>query len=387
MTPDHSPPPPPPRRLPGAPAGLSRRRFSLAAVAAPLLAGALGACGYGSQRPDSAAEEPAAGSGPALSVDELRIGYFANITHGTALVGLAPNGAIREELGGTAFAPQVFNAGPSAIEALNANAIDMTFVGPNPAINGYTQSGGRNLRTVCGAASGGAALVAHPDRLDDLADLPGKRIATPELGNTQDIAFLGYLRERGLRVDAESGRGDVTVLRIPNGEIPAALAGGDIDGAWVPQPTVALLHTRGAETLLDEGELWDDGRYVVTQVVVRQDFLADHPDVVEAVVRGVVRTNAWITENPEDAKPIVNDALRELTTQSLPDEVFDPAFAHVEFVHDPLAATLRASAETAAAVGLLDDPDLSGIYDLGPLNTVLAQEGLPEITDDAGLGV
>ncbi|MBB0246360.1 aliphatic sulfonate ABC transporter substrate-binding protein [Streptomyces alkaliphilus] len=375
----------PPLRRP-----VHRSSGGIVALTAALLLGGLTACGYGSDSPDtsSTGNSPArAAEGEALSADEVSIGYFANITHGTALVGLAESGPIREELAGTALKTQVFNAGPSAIEALNAGAVDITFIGPNPAINGYVQSGGRNLRIVAGAASGGASLVVNPDNVENLEDLEGKRIATPQLGNTQDVALLNYLDEQGFEVDGESGTGDVTVLRIANAEIPPAFENGSIDGAWVPEPTAAKLVSQGAVTLLDEGDLWEDGRYVVTHVIASQEFLADHPDVVEAVIRGVVRSNALLNENPEEAKETINSALEELSGAALPDEVLDPAFEHVEFLNDPLAKTLSAGAEHAVAAGLLDEPDLTGIYDLRLLNKVLAEAGEPKITEDAGLGI
>ncbi|ONK10633.1 ABC transporter substrate-binding protein [Streptomyces sp. MP131-18] len=365
------------------------RRLLSAAAALPLLVGGLAACGYGSEAED---DEPApsggAGAGEALSADEVSIGYFANITHATAVVGLQDDGLIRQELGGTEASTQVFNAGPSAIEALNSGDLDVTFIGPNPAINGWAQSGGQSLRVVSGAASGGAALVVDPDVVRSVDDLAGARIATPQLGNTQDVALLNYLADEGFEVNPQDGTGDVEVYRIPNSEIPAAFDGGDIDGAWVPEPTAANLVSRGAETLIDEGELWENGQYVVTHVIASQDFLAEHEDVVEAIVRGVVRTNAWINEHPEDAKAQFNAELAALPGGSeLPAEVLDPAFEHVEFLNDPLAATLRAGAENATDAGLLEDTDLTGIYDLSLLNRVLAEEGLPEVTDDAGLGV
>ncbi|MDT0323241.1 ABC transporter substrate-binding protein [Streptomyces millisiae] len=365
------------------------RRTLTAAAALPLLL--LAACGYGSDSEDDAGpSNPSSdeSSAEALSADEVTIGYFANITHATAVVGLQEDGGlIRQELGGTDVSTQIFNAGPSAIEALNAGEVDVTFIGPNPAINGWAQSGGQSLRIVSGAASGGASLVVNPDTVSSLDDLAGARIATPQLGNTQDVALLNYLADNGYEVDPQSGRGDVEVARIPNAEIPAAFDSGDIDGAWVPEPTAANLVNRGAETLLDEGELWDDGRYVVTHVIARQDFLADHPDVVEAIVRGVVETNAWINDNPDEAKADFNAGLAALPGGSeLPAEVLDPAWENVEFLDDPLAGTLQLGAEHAVTAGLLEETDLGGIYDLSILNRVLADAGQPEV-DDAGLGV
>jgi NitT/TauT family transport system substrate-binding protein len=353
-----------------------------------VLIGVLAACGYGSEAVENEADGPSGnGDAPALSADEVNIGYFANIAHATAVLGLRGDGPIREQLGGTEASTQVFNAGPSAIEALNSGDLDVAFIGPNPAVNGWAQSGGESLRVVAGAASGGAALVVDPDRVESPDDLAGARIATPQLGNTQDVALLTYLADRGYDVNPQDGTGDVEVYRIPNAEIPAAFESGDIDGAWVPEPTAADLLGRGAETLLDEGELWEDGRFVVTHVIASQDFLDQHPDVVEAIVRGVVHTNAWINAHPDEAKDRFNAELARLPGGAeLPAEVLDPAFEHVTFLDDPLAATLRTGAENAVGVGLLEETDLTGIYDLSLLNRVLAEEGLPEI-DDAGLGV
>ncbi|MDT0344095.1 ABC transporter substrate-binding protein [Streptomyces litchfieldiae] len=364
------------------------RRLLAGAAALPLLVGTLAACGYGSEAEDDTPAPSGSGDAPALSTDQVNIGYFANITHATAVVGLQDDGLIRQALGGTEAVPQIFNAGPSAIEALNAGDLDVAFLGPNPAINGWAQSGGESLRIVSGAASGGAALVVNPDAVSSLDELEGARIASPQLGNTQDVALLNYLAGQGYEVNPQDGTGDVEVFRIPNAEIPATFDNGDIDGAWVPEPTAANLVSRGAETLLDEGELWENGQYVVTHVIASQDFLAEHEDVVEAIVRGVVRTNAWINEHPDEAKSQFNSALAQLPGGSeLPPEVLDPAFDHVEFLNDPLAQTLKTGAENAINAGLLEETDLTGIYDLSILNRVLAEEGLPEITEDAGLGV
>ncbi|WP_059011320.1 ABC transporter substrate-binding protein [Streptomyces specialis] len=369
------------------------RRLIAAAAALPLLIGSLAACGYGSDADDdgSSASADTPVSGESLSTDEVAIGYFANITHATAVVGLREDGGlIRQELEshGTEPAIQTFNAGPAVIEALNAGSIDVAFIGPNPAINGFAQSGGESLRIVSGAASGGASLVVNPDEIQSLDDLAGKDIATPQLGNTQDVALLSYLADNGYEVDAEAGTGDVSVLRIANADIPAAFDGGDIDGAWVPEPTASKLVAGGAETLLDEGELWENGQYVTTHVIASQEFLSEHEDVVEAIIRGVVGTNGWIGENPDEAKNTFNAELGRLPGGSeLPAEVLDPAWEHVEFTNDPLASTLATGAENAVNAGLLEETDLTGIYDLSILNRVLADEGLPEITDDAGLGV
>ncbi|MGY1438707.1 ABC transporter substrate-binding protein [Streptomyces reniochalinae] len=364
-------PPRPSRRTPAA----------LAALWALLLAAG---CGYGSKAVVSGDPAPAGGE-KIDGLDEVKLGYFPNVTHATPLVGLRSGGPIPRELGGTKVSTQVFDAGPSAIEALNAKAVDMTWVGPSSAVNGWVQSGGKNLRIVSGATSGGASLVVDPEKVASPDDLRGKTLATPQLGNTQDVALLHHLRSKGIDVDPETGRGATSVLRQDNKEIPTTFRQGGIDGAWVPEPTASRLVAEGGKVLLDEEKLWKEGKFVTTNLVVRKDFLDEHPDAVEAVLRGSVRTNAWIRSHPGTAKKYVNDALRRDAGKPLPRDVLDAAFRRIEVTDDPLAATLRKQAEHADAAGLLETPQLAGVYDLAPLNRVLRSEGRPAVTD-AGLG-
>ncbi|MFJ8669398.1 aliphatic sulfonate ABC transporter substrate-binding protein [Streptomyces sp. NPDC093600] len=359
------------------------RRSLAAAVALPLLIGALASCGYGSQAKND--EKKVAAQGEKLSADQVRLGYFPNLTHATALVG-DEQGIIQKELGGTRLEVSTFNAGPSEIEALNAGSIDIGFIGPSPAINGYVKSKGNNLRIIGGSASGGVKLVVNPAKIKTLDDVKGKKIATPQLGNTQDVAFLNWISEKGWKVDAQSGKGDVSVVRTDNKVTPNAYASGAIDGAWVPEPTASKLVTEGAKVLLDESDLWPGKKFVITNIIVSQKFLAEHPDVVEAVLRGSVKTNAWINANPEKAKASANAQLEELSGKPLGDKVIDAAWPSIRFTDDPLAATLQAQADHAVKAGLLKQPDLSGIYDLGPLNKVLKATGQPAVAD-AGLGV
>ncbi|MGW0601852.1 ABC transporter substrate-binding protein [Streptomyces sp. NPDC002776] len=356
---------------------------TLAAIAAlPLL---LTACGYGSDSADDDKQAQVAADAKKLSADEVRIGYFPNLTHATALVGVE-EGIFQKELGGTTIKASTFNAGPSEIEALNSGSLDIGWIGPSPAINGYTKADGSNLRIISGSASGGVKLVVNPDRIKSLKDVKGKKIATPQLGNTQDVAFLNWIAEQGWQVDAQSGEGDVSVVRTDNKVTPDAYKSGSIDGAWVPEPTASKLVADGAKALLDEADLWPDKKFVITNIIVSQTFLKEHPDVVEAVLRGSVKTNEWINANPDQAKASANKALEKESGKALPAEVIDPAWKSISFLDDPLAATLDTEAEHAVKAGLLEQPDLDGIYDLALLNKVLKAEGKDEV-DDAGLGV
>jgi sulfonate transport system substrate-binding protein len=355
------------RRLP------FRRLVSLAtlAVIGVATAGTTAACGDDSE---------AGGSGPVT----LRLGYFPNITHAPAVVGVE-KGIFTEKLGtDVKLETKTFNAGPAAIEAVFSGALDATYIGPNPTVNAFSKSKGEAVRVISGAASGGVALVVKPE-ITSVEQLRGKKIATPQLGNTQDVAFLNWIAEQGWKVDAQTGKGDVSVIRTDNKITPDAFEAGSIDGAWVPEPTASKLVAEGGKVLLDEKNLWPGGKFVITNVIVSQPFLRAHPDVVEAVLKASVDTNAWIKANPDKARAAANDALRKLSGKALKADVIDPAWESIDVTDDPLAATLGTEADHAVRAGLLSTPDLNGIYDLRLLNNVLKSEGKATVSA-AGLG-
>ncbi|MFL5994604.1 MAG: ABC transporter substrate-binding protein [Streptomyces sp.] len=363
----------------------SALRRSLAVIAAlPLLT--LAACGYGSDSDskDAGTAKVAAGAKKIDGLDSVKIGYFGNLTHGTALVGVN-KGFFQKELGATKASYATFNAGPSEIEALNSKSIDIGWIGPSPSINGYVKSGGKSLKIIGGSASGGVKLVVNPDKIKSLKDVKGKKIATPQLGNTQDVAFLNWIADQGWKVDAQSGKGDVTVVRTDNKITPDAYKAGSIDGAWVPEPTASKLVAEGGKVLLDEASLWPDKKFVITNIIVRQDFLKDHPKAVEAVLKASVEANKWINANPDAAKAAANKQLEADSGKALKPAVLDPAWKSIQFTNDPLAATLNTEAEHAVKAGLLKKPDLNGIYDLTILNKVLKADGESPV-DAAGLG-
>ncbi|MEU3830120.1 aliphatic sulfonate ABC transporter substrate-binding protein [Streptomyces sp. SID486] len=358
------------------------RRGTAALAALPLLA--LAACGYGSDAKDDGTAKVAAGAEKTDGLDSVKIGYFGNLTHGTALVGVQ-KGFFQKELGATTVEPAIFNAGPSEIEALNSGSIDIGWIGPSPAVNGYTKSNGKSLKIIGGSASGGVKLVVNPKKITSLKDVEGKRIATPQLGNTQDVAFLNWAAEQGWKVDPQSGKGDVTVVRSDNKVTPDAFRSGSVDGAWVPEPTASKLVAEGGKVLLDESTLWPDKKFVITNIIVRQAFLKEHPKAVEAVLRAAVETNKWINANPDQAKAAANKQLETDSGKALPANVLDPAWKSIQFTDDPLAATLGTEAAHAVKAGLLDKPNLKGIYDLTILNKVLRSAGASPV-DAAGLG-
>jgi NitT/TauT family transport system substrate-binding protein len=349
----------------------------LVALAALSLIGVLGAC---STKPASAGGS----GGEKGTASELRLGFFANVTHATPLVGV-DKGLYTKELGATKLETQVFNAGPAAIEAIFAGALDASYIGPNPAINAFSKSHGEEIRIIAGATSGGAALVVRPE-ITSAAQLRGKKIATPQLGGTQDVALRAWLGSQGLKTDP-SGKGDVNILaNTQNSQTLQLFQEGRIDGGWLPEPWASrLVLEAGAKVLVDERTLWPGGKFVTTHLIVATEFLEKNPATVEALLRAHVAANDWIAKNPADAKAAVNAELGKLAGKPLKPEVLDRAWSNIEVTNDPVASSLATSAEHAEQVGLLKKTELKGIYDLRLLNTVLAKAGKPAASD-AGLG-
>jgi NitT/TauT family transport system substrate-binding protein len=303
----------------------------------------------------------------------VRLGYFPNITHAPAIVGVE-KGLFQTALGPNPLETATFNAGPEAIDALFADSIDATFIGPNPAINAYAKSNGEAIRIVAGTTSGGASLVVKPD-ITKVADLKGKTLSTPQLGNTQDVALRKYLKDNGLNTDT-SGGGDVAVTPLANADTLSQFAAGTIQGAWVPEPFATRLQQEsGGKVLVDEKSLWPDGKFVTTHLIVATKFLKAHPDVVEQLIKGLDDSITYIASNTADAQKVVNDGINKVTGKPLKDAVLTAAFNNLEFTLDPLASSLKTSKDNAVAVGLLKQVDLKNIYDLSLLNNVLTKGG------------
>jgi NitT/TauT family transport system substrate-binding protein len=304
----------------------------------------------------------------------VRLGYFPNVTHAPAIIGVE-EGFFQEALGADiTLTTTTFNAGPEAIEALFNEGLDISFIGPNPAINGYSQSNGEAIRIVAGSTSGGAFLVVRPG-ITTPEDLKGTSLATPQLGNTQDVALRAWLLAQGLTFDVVGG-GDVSIVPQSNADTLTAFQAGDIDGAWVPEPwATRLIQEGGGVVLIDERDLWPDGLYVTTHLIVRTAFLEQNPDLVEAVIRGELEAIRLANESPAEAQQITNDGIEAITGKRLPDPVIAGAWENLTFTWDPIASSLQKSADDAIAAGLLDPVDLSGIYALDILNRLLAEAG------------
>ena len=350
-------------------------RMRTGLVAGLLAAVTLAGCGSGSS---SSAKEGGSVAKTGEKVT-LRLGYFTNITHAPALVGLE-KGIFADKLGpNVTLTPSVFNAGPAAVEAIFSGAIDATYVGPNPAINAFAKSNGQAVRIISGATSGGAFLVVNPS-ITKAADLKGKKVASPQLGNTQDVALRSWLKSQGLTTDTQGG-GEVSIVPQDNAQALEAFKNGAIAGAWEPEPWATRMVQEGkGKVLLDERTLWPGGQFVTTQLMVRTAFLKEHPDVVQHLLEGQVAATDFINANPAEAKTLANQALQKATGKALPQAVVDAAWPHMTFTNDPIASSLRKGADNAKAVGLLDPgTKLDGIYDLTLLNKVLKAAGKPQV--------
>lgn len=320
-------------------------------------------------------------SGKAKETKTVRIGYFPNITHSQAVIGMA-RGDFQKALGkNTKIDVKIFNAGPSAIEALFAGEIDFTYIGPNPAINGYVKSKGEALRIVAGATSGGAVFVVRKGSgIKSARDLAGKKLASPQLGNTQDVALRYYIEKAGFKTTEEGG--NVEVIPTENSNILTLFLKKEIDGAWVPEPWGARLVKEGnGKILVEERELWPKGQFVTAHLIVRTDFLKENPDLVKRFLKAHVEETNWINSHLPQAKKILNSEIKRLTGKELPKDVLDDAFSRLTVTYDPIKSSLFVSADHAYKLGFLGEkrPDLKNIYDLKILNQVLREKNEKEI--------
>jgi NitT/TauT family transport system substrate-binding protein len=329
----------------------------------------------------------ASAQSPDTSKKTLRIGYFPNITHSQAVIGLN-NGDFQKVLGDNITVETFrFNAGPSAIESLLAGRIDATYIGPNPAINGYLQTNGEDVRVIAGAASGGASFIVRNDSgIESPRDLGGKKFASPQLGNTQDVALRKYLQDNGFKTTEDGG--NVTILPIANADILTVFLKGDIDGAWVPEPwATRLVQEAGGKVFVDERDLWPDGKFVTGNIIVRTDYLKQNPDVIKKLLEAHVDETLRINNDTKSAAKEFNSQLNKITGQEINPAVLDTAYSHLEITYDPLKLTLFKSANDAYDLGFIakgkDRPNLSGIYDTTILDQVLTEKGIQPIGNSA----
>lgn len=300
----------------------------------------------------------------------LRVGHFPNVIHAAALVA-AHTDRFAQALGEVPLELLTFNAGPAAVEALLSGALDVAYIGPNPTLNAYVKSKGQAVRVIAGATSGGAALIVKP-QITRAEQLRGLSIASPQLGNTQDVALRAWLAEQGLATDAYGG-GDVSILPQENAQTLEAFRDGELAGAWVPEPwATRLVQEGGGAVLIDERTLWPGGRFVTAHVIARTDILQQRKGDVAKVLAAHVEVTRWLTHNPAEAQAIVIDRIEQITGKRLSAEIIAAAWQNLEFTTEPLEDSLRACAQSAVEVGLLDleGVSLDGLWDLELLRQI-----------------
>jgi NitT/TauT family transport system substrate-binding protein len=352
------------------------RRVVLAAGVAAIAALA---AGCGSSASSGSGSSTSSNSSNSSSHVTLRLGLLANITHAPALVGLN-KGFFTKNLGdGVTLKTSIFSSGTQETTALLAGQLDAAYVGPNPAINAWQKSSGKAIKIISGAASGGADLVVKSS-INSVSQLKGQKLATPSLGNTQDVALRYYLKSHGLTT-TQTGGGDVSVTPIsPNSDAVLEFKSGQIAGGWEPQPYAAEMEADGGKVLVNEASLWPAGKFVTTNLVVSQSFLAAHASVVSNLLKGQIESVSYINKNTSAAETAANAELTTLLGKGLKSSALDASFKTITFTNDPIASSLATDAKHAQAVGLLKPVNLNGIYDLGPLNALLKADGEAQVS-------
>jgi NitT/TauT family transport system substrate-binding protein len=300
----------------------------------------------------------------------VHLGLLANITHAPALVAIQ-KGYFTKDLGPDKLSTTVYNSGTQETTAILAGQLDAAYVGPNPAINAFQKSGGTAIKIISGVATGGASVVVKPG-ITSAAGLKGKTVDTPSLGNTQDVAIRYWLKQNGLTTTTTGG-GAVTVKPTnPNSDAVLQFQSGQIAGASEPSPYDVEMVKDGGKVLFTEPG-------VTTLLIVTQSFLKAHPDVVNDLLKAQIQAEDYIKSDPAGAQTSANTELTSLSGKGIKSSVLPAAFKEITFTNDPDASSLATDAAQAKAVGLLSSTNLSGIFDLGPLNKLLQAAGQPQV--------
>jgi len=355
-----------------------RRAIAAAGVAAAVTVLAAG-CGSSASSSGSSASSGTSGSATAAKPVTLRLGFLENITHASALIAIK-EGYFTKELGpNVTLKLEPFSTGTEEATALLAGQLDAAYVGPNPAIKAWQTSGGKEISVISGAASGGAELVVKKG-ITTPAQLKGQKLATPSLGNTQDVSLRHWLKTKGL-TSTSTGGGAVPITPItPNSDAVLAFKSGSIAGGWEPAPYDAELLADGGHVLVNEATLWPQGQFVTTEIVATQSYIKANPTVITDLLKAQIDANNFIAANKTQAETAANAELAAVSGKSLSPAIVAASFGQITFTNDPIASSLITDANNAVAVGLLKPvSDLGGIYDLGPLNKLLSADGKPQV--------
>ncbi len=324
---------------------------------------------------------PKNGGTAAGGITTVRLAYFPNVTHAVSLVGTA-KGSFAKALGpGVKIEEQVFSAGPSEIEALFGNQVDIGYIGPGPAINGYLKSHGQALKVIAGASSGGSALVVRNDSgIGNIEGLAGKRVAVPQTGGTQDISLRHALQTAGL-TSTDRG-GTVNVLPNAPADTLTLFVKRELDAAWITEPWVSRLVKEGnGRVLQDERDRWPGRKFATTVVIVRSQFLQEHADLVTKFLEAHVETVDWINGHRDEASGLVAERLKKLTGKALAPDIVKSSFDRTDITYDPLQDSILTFADWSKALAYLkqDRSAFGGLIDLKPLNSVLGKRNVAAI--------
>ena len=299
-----------------------------------------------------------------ISENNLRIAYFPNIGHAVPIVGIENNFFLEKLSSDTKIESRIFDSGPQVIESLFANSVDIAYVGPGPAINGFLNSENNNIQILSGAASGGASFIVHPkSEINSASDFSGKKIAAPQIGNTQDVSLRHYLSENNLK-PAEKG-GSVIIYNISNPDIYTLFVKGDIDGAWVAEPWATILETElNGKRLFFEEDLWPNKQFASVLLIANTDYVKKNPELISKFLLSHHHTVDWINENPLETRIIFNNFLKSHLGQSLSDDVVDISLSNLEITTNPVKDSVYSFAEKANVLGYLgrNGYDISEIF-------------------------
>ena len=353
-----------------------RKTLIAAGAGAAILLAAAGCSSSSSSGTSNSTTNTGGSSAPVT----LRLGFLENITHASALVGIK-EGYFTKDLGkNVTLKLYPFSTGTEEATALLAGQLDAAYVGPNPAIKAWQTSGGKLIRVISGSASGGAELVVKKS-ITSAAQLKGQKVASPSLGNTQDVSLRYWLKQHGLTTTSTGG-GDVPITPItPNSDAVLAFQSGSIAGGWEPAPADAQMVAAGGHVLVDEASLWPSGQFVTTNLVATQAFMAAHPATINGLLKGQIQANQFIANDKSAAEAAANAELASVSGKALKSSLLTASFAQITFTNDPIASSLETDAQHAVSVGLLKPvSNLSGLYDLGPLNKLLAAAGQQQVS-------
>jgi len=295
--------------------------------------------------------------------NKIRVAFFPNIGHAVPIVGYE-TGIFSDGLGNkTLIETKIFDSGPQVIESIFARSIDLAYVGPGPAINGFIKSE-HEMIILSGAASGGASFVVHPNsEINSVEDFPGKKIAAPQIGNTQDVSLRNYLLENGL-APAQKG-GSVVIFNIANPDIYTLFVKGEIDAAWVPEPWATIfVQQLDGKRLFYEEDIWPNKQFASVLLIGRTDYIEKHPEIIQNWIESHDKTVNWINTNPNKSELIFNEFMKKTLGESLPEAIVSESLSNLEITSDPIPESIAIFAQRADSLGYLgrNGYDLQGIF-------------------------